>query len=246
MTIHFDTKGNLWVGACGSGLYRFQQETNHITRYDLGESGNNIHCFEETYPGIFWVGLEEGVFEFNTLTGKTHDPLPEGRIAEKLSISWVNDILKDQKQLYLVTNSGIFVYDLIKKRLVQFLYPQNDSILLLNNQIFSPIKLKNGEIIAASSYHGLLKINYDAENGNISANCLVEDSVLRHRNINLSIYYRLYQDSQGTLWMIGNTGLQRINPENGEIDNYKLFKNREFPQARSLIEDNHGNLWIGT
>jgi signal transduction histidine kinase/ligand-binding sensor domain-containing protein len=246
LDIHFDTKDNLWMGAYGGGLYRFQKENNLITRYDLGERGNRINCFEETYPGIFWVGFDEGVFEFNTMTGKSHDPLPEGKIAENLRNTIVTNMLKDQNQLYITSWDGLFVYDLIKKRLVQFLYPRNDSILLLNNQMFSPIKLKNREIIAASAYHGLLRINYEAEKGNLSVNCIVADSVLRRRNINLSMYYQLYQDSQGTLWMVGNTGLHRINPGKGEIYNYKLFKNREFPQAGSIIEDNHGNLWIGT
>ncbi len=44
INIHFDTKDNLWMGAWGSGLYRFQKETNHITRYDLGERANRIGC----------------------------------------------------------------------------------------------------------------------------------------------------------------------------------------------------------
>ena len=71
----------------------------------------------EIYPGIFWLGLSNaGVLEFNTHTGKFHDPLPEGKIADELRHRQVNDILKDQNQLYLTSDIGLFVYDLTKKR----------------------------------------------------------------------------------------------------------------------------------
>ena len=40
--------------------------------------------------------------------------------------------------------------------------------------------------------------------------------------------------------------MHKISLEKGEIYDYKLFKNIEFPEAWSIIEDNRGNLWIGT
>jgi signal transduction histidine kinase/ligand-binding sensor domain-containing protein/DNA-binding response OmpR family regulator len=242
--IHFDFKGNLWIGTYFGGLYKIQQQTNQITRYDLPY--NSVACIEELNPGIFWVGTPGGVFEFNTFTGKFHDPFPKGEIAANLRWSGVSDILKVQNQLYITTSSGIFVYDFLKNRLVQFSYFKKDSILLSNNRIISPIKLKNGEIIAASSFHGINKINYDAKKGKLSLYCILEDSVLRSRNINLTQRFRLYQDSQGSLWMVEKTGLHKINLEKGEIYDYKIFKDIEFPEAWSIIEDNRGNLWIGT
>ena len=52
--------------------------------------------------------------------------------------------------------------------------------------------------------------------------------------------------ASGSLWMVEKTGLHRIDLEKREIYNYKLFKNIEFPEAWSIIEDNRDNLWIGT
>ena len=153
------------MAAWGSGLYRFQKETNHITRYDLGELGNNFQCFEETYPGVFWLGCN-GFFEFNSLTGEFRDPFPAG-IADILNGHTFTGFLRDQNQVYFASYTGIYVYDMLKKRLFQFEYPQNDSLTLLSAfQIFSPIKLKNGEIIAISGSHGINKINFDAQTGN--------------------------------------------------------------------------------
>ncbi len=57
---------------------------------------------------------------------------------------------------------------------------------------------------------------------------------------------RLFQDSHGSLWLVEKTGLYRIKPEKGEINHYRLFKNKDVPEAWSIIEDNHDNLWIGT
>jgi signal transduction histidine kinase/DNA-binding response OmpR family regulator/ligand-binding sensor domain-containing protein len=245
--IQVDSNGDLWLGAYGNGLYKIQKVTNHITRFDLGVRGNEINGITETSPHILWLGLSNaGVLEFNTGTGKYHDPLPDGKPADELRHMQVNDILKDQNQLYLTSDIGLFVYDISKNRLVQFSYPQNDSILHENNWIISPIKLNNGEKIAVSTHHGILKFNYDAEKGNLSVNCILADSVLRSRNINLTMRCRLYQDSRGVLWLVEKTGLHRIDLEKQEIYNYKLFDNIEAPQAWSIIEDDHENLWIGT
>jgi signal transduction histidine kinase len=46
--------------------------------------------------------------------------------------------------------------------------------------------------------------------------------------------------------MVEKAGLHRINPATGEIISYKLFKDIDFPEAWSIIEDDRHNLWIGT
>jgi len=245
-TIRLDIKGNLWIGVWGGGLYRIQKETNQVTRYDFGKYGNDINCIEEINSGAFWIGTNEGVMEFSTSTGKSRDPLPVGKTAENLRAAFVSGILKDHNQLYFTTGSGIFVYDVIKGRLAQFSYPKKDNVPFNNNWTISPIKLINGEILAASSIHGILKINYDAEKSTLSVICLISDSALRSKNINLTARFRLYQDNRGSLWMVEKTGLHRIDLEKREIYDYKLFKNIEFPEAWSIIEDNRDNLWIGT
>jgi ligand-binding sensor domain-containing protein len=244
--IHLDDR-DLWTGTSGGGLYRYQKKTGKMHRYDLGGSGNSINCMEEIFPGIFWMGLSEGgLFEFDVKTARFRNPLPEGKTANNIRWEQVNDILKDNNQVYVTTSYGIFVYDVKKKRLVQFSYPPNDSILYMNNWITSPVRLKNGEILAVSTFHGINRILYDAETGSLSLQCIVADSVLRSRNINLTQRCRLYQDIRGTLWLVEKTGLHRINPLSGEITSFKLFKDIDFPEAWSVMEDDRHNLWIGT
>ena len=246
-TIHLDGKGNLWIGTSGGGLYRYQKDIGQVNRYDLGAARNNITCIEEISPGIFWIGLGNGgLREFNSQTVKLRDPFPQGSTAKNIRWEQVNDILKDHYQVYITTSFGLFVYDLTKKRLVQFSYPANDSIRYMNNWITSPIKLINGDIIAVSTFHGINRVIYSAETDSLSLQCIVADSVLRSRNINLTQRCKLYQDSRGTLWMVEKTGIHRINPSTGEIVGYKLFKDIDFPEAWSIIEDGYHNLWIGT
>ena len=244
--IHLDNKGILWTGTWGGGLYRIDKEHKLVTGYNLGFDGNDIICMEEINPGIFWMGTNAGLLEFNTLTGKLHSALSTGRITDDIKNLFVTGILKDQNQLYLTSSDGIFVYDLTRKSLVKFSYPNNDSILYLNNWMVSPIKLTDGEIIAVSTYYGLLKINYDAEKGCLSVHSLVSDSALRSRNINLTHKCMLFQDSRGFLWMVEKNGLHRINIQERKIYDYNLNNNTSFPEALSIIEDCHDNLWIGT
>jgi signal transduction histidine kinase/DNA-binding response OmpR family regulator/ligand-binding sensor domain-containing protein len=245
--LYFDIKGNLWMTVWGGGLFKTQKKTNQIIRYNLGEVGNRIVCMEEIRTGIFWLGLShQGILEFNISTGRYYDPLPQGMIYSDIRASQINNILKDNSQIYLTTSFGIFVYDLEKKRMTQFSYPESNAVHSMKNWTLSPIRLKSGEIIAISKSYGIIKILYEAEKGNISVIPLISDTALRLRNIDLTYICRLYQDSNGSLWLCESAGLHKINLENKEIIDYKPIKDIEFPQVWSIIEDSHNNLWVGT
>ncbi len=245
-TLYLDSSGNIWMGAFNTGLFRINKETGLISRYDLGKYGSQIVCMTEISPGILWIGTSRrGVLELNSLTGKVKAPFTEGVTEFNLRNTQVNNILKDEDKLYLTTSSGIFVYDLIKKVLTRFSY-QNDSSVYLNNWTISPIRLKSGEIIIFTSHHGINRVNYESLSCSLSLTCLVPDSVLRRNNINLSRICRLFQDSHGLVWMVEKSGLHRIDLERAVIINYRLFKDIDSPEAWSVLEDDHSNLWIGT
>jgi hypothetical protein len=93
---------------------------NKVTRYDLGPPKNNIICMQESFRGLFWIGLSSGILKFNSKSGKFRDPLPDTRIANNLRGAQVWDLLKDGDRLYIATTFGLFVYNYLNKELYQF------------------------------------------------------------------------------------------------------------------------------
>jgi len=241
--IYIDSKNNLWIGTYDGGLYKIQTESNKVTRYDPGPAKNNISCLQESSHGLFWIGLSSGILEFNSSNGKFRDPLPDTKIANNLRNAQVCDLLKDGDRLYIATDFGLFVYNYLNKELYQFSFAPAPGY---SNEICALIKKKNGEIWAGTINHGINKVDFNSQSGSLSLKPVYSKKELLDFGINMSYQYRLYEDSKGFLWIANYSGIHRINRKNGEVKNYSLFENIEFPVVCSITEDDHNNLWLGT
>lgn len=241
--IYMDIAGNMWIGTYGGGLYKIQPETNKVTRYDPGQTKNFILCMQESSPGSFWIGLESGILEFNSTTGKFRDPLPETLIANNLRGAVVWDLLKDGNQLYVASSFGLYVYNCLNKELHQFSFTSKlDPV----NTVMTLIKMKNGEIWAGSIWFGINKIDFNSQSGSLSLKTIYTNKVLFDNGIDIASQYRLYEDTKGFLWIANYSGIHSINISTDQVKNYGLFENTKFPEVRSIIEDDHSNLWLGT
>ncbi len=246
--IMLDSQDNLWVGVYGGGIYKIQKLTSQVIRYDLGPPymRNNVITIAEKSPGYLWIGLNGGILEFNTYTGRCTNPIPAGRTARNLKNSEVFDILKEDECFYLATTNGLFVFDKAKNRLYQYAFTRDDSTADYRSKVLSPIRMDNGDIWIASSQFGINKINFNAQSGKVTLSSIVPDSVLISNNISLEGRNRIYKANNGSIWIINNTGLHRLHPDFKMADNYKLFDHIEFPEVWAIQEDSHGNLWMGT
>jgi signal transduction histidine kinase/ligand-binding sensor domain-containing protein len=248
-SIYKDDNDNLWIGSWGGGIYKIEEVKSRIKKYDPGSPDNLIYTFAKISNDVFWVGKAGflyGVLEFNSHTGKYSDPLPDSETKQVLMNSRVWDLLKDGKLIYMATTRGLFVYDLEAEKLYHFSYHQQFGEPIPRDYYRSLIKLKNGEIWVGNDHHGINKVSFNTEKGEISLSQVVADSILKEKDINLEDYFRLFQDSRGILWLVNKKGLYSIDPKNKEIILHNLLETNEFPEARSILEDNRSNLWIGT
>jgi len=67
--IYKDSDGYLWIGTYGGGLHRIRLDDLSVKQYDLPEPRNNIICIQEIAPGVFWLGSNRGIADFNSNTG---------------------------------------------------------------------------------------------------------------------------------------------------------------------------------
>jgi signal transduction histidine kinase/DNA-binding response OmpR family regulator/ligand-binding sensor domain-containing protein len=244
--IYKDTQGNLWISTFNGKFYKIQPDKKKVIHYELTTPNDRIVSMHEISPGFFMIGLNNGILEFNSVTGKFSDLITDTKIANNLHFTGVADMLKNGDHFYFGTISGLFIYNILNKKLFQFTFNNNDSVIDYSNAILSIIKLKNGEILTSSCYHGINKINFDPRNGTISVTPVVSANLLKENGIIDIERHKLYEDKKGDLWIANYSGLHRINLQNQEVKSYKLFENIDFPQACSIMEDEHNNLWIGT
>ena len=239
--IYKDDRDNLWIGAFGGGLYKINSVDNKVTLFDLG----NVRCLHEVSPGIFWIGLITGIIEFNTNSGKSRNPFLKSKISANLKDAVVLDILKDGNHLYIATIIGLFVYNQSNYQLYQYSYNSNNFYYNYYNSVVSLIKMKNGEIWAGVSNHGINKVEFDSKSGSISLKPIITQREISDLGINIDAAH-IYEDSQGFFCIADNSGLNRMNHKTKKIQNYKLFENIEFPGIRTIVEDDSNNLWFGT
>jgi signal transduction histidine kinase/ligand-binding sensor domain-containing protein len=238
-----DNAGNLWIGTNGGGLYKIQPEINKVTQYDPGPQKNSILCLQELSSGLFWLGLSEGILEFDSNSGKFRDPLPATGIAKNLRGAMIWDFLKDGNQLYIATSFGLFVYNYLNKEVYQYSFTSKlDPV----NTVMTLIKMRDGEIWAGTFWFGINKIDFNSHNGSLSLKTVFTNKVLYDTGIDIASMYRLYEDSKGLLWIANYSGIHRVNIKTSQIKNYDLFENTKFPEVRSITEDDHNNLWLGT
>lgn len=242
--LYKDNNGNLWIGTYGGGLYKIQENNFRISQYEMHMQKNNIVCMTELSPGLFWIGTDRGLVEFDSSTGKSGDPPPAAlkAIDQKETFIWC--ILKDNDLMYIGSSDGLYLFDLKTEILSHYALLKKDSLSDRKNTIFSLLKMKNGEILASTSLEGIFKINYLQSRPEFIQ--IADNKVLADNGINLVERHRLFEDSSGLIWIVDNSGLHRLNAQTSEISNYKLFDKVNFPIAWSVTEDNHENLWIGT
>lgn len=244
--IFIDVLKNKWVGSWGGGLYKIQSKDNGIKHYDFGLPWDNINCMTETSPGYFWIGSCGGILEFNMLTGKHRDPLPEGRTADILRKSAIREILKDGDQIYIASMCGLFVYSISGRKLYHHVFNKNDSAWDFFNAAESLLKMRNGEIWTTTALQGINKIKFNPETGALSLIPVVSIKSLKEKDIDLTYYGRIHEDSKGKLWIVCKSGLHSFDLKTGAITTHRLSEKSEFPEAWSVIEDDNRNLWIGT
>lgn len=242
--LHKDRLGNLWIGTYGGGLYKMQENNFSISKYYMHLQKNNIVCMAEISPGLFWIGTDRGLVEFNSSTGKSGDPAPAALKSINQNETYIWDILKDNDLMFIGTGDGLYLFDLITENLTHYPLLKSESVSDRRNTVFSLLRRKNGEILSSTSLEGIFSIRY-LEKG-LEFTQIADNNTLAAKGINLMERHQLFEDSTGSIWIADNSGLHNLNTITSELTSYRLFDKVNFPIAWSVTEDNQGNLWIGT
>ena len=243
-----DSKGILWFGTRGNGVYRFDGESFQIFNKKNGLCSNEISCISEDSKGNLLFGTPIGICKFDR-TSFSIIEIPQSdtssiwldKVYPVVNPNQVVSILEDKKgNLWIGTNgAGVYRYD--GKSFSQFLsnigkvYEDG----LYHNIVLSIVEDLQGDIWFSSLSHaGVSKYNGESFSHYLEDTGLSDDFVRT-----------VHCDRKGNIW-IGTHG-----NNNGGLDKYdgETFTNYHktddglsHNNVRWIYEDPKGELWLGS
>lgn len=254
--IYEDAEGNLWVGTVEGGLNLKKKGTDGFIhyRYERGElSHNSVSCFAADNEGGLWAGTWGG--GISILNIKAPHGAPERVLKESdtgLPLTFISVIVHDSinNGMWVGTKRGLFFYDLKTQR---FISP-------LANQTAENIPDCLGAIISKDHklWIGSTKGVYIIDLLSRSPQSKQRKFQYRHLEYKLDAPQSkliekiscFCEAKDGTLWL-GSNGYgiykRSIDKQGKEqFSSYTTLEGLSNNNVRSIQEDKHGNLWIGT
>jgi len=206
---------------------------------DGGLSENTIYCILQDSKGFMWFGTKDGLNRydgsyFRIFRHTASNPFSLGN-------NFIRSIAEgDDNQLYIGTDGGLYIMDAIHEAFIQVNHSTEDGTNLVSaiNALYID---KDKKLWIGTMHQGIFV--YDPSKK------LLKKIELSKYNLGSNATWTIYGDRSGTIWVGTRLGLLRYNPSLDILDPVEgLFKPTENSdyEILSILEDNKGNLWLGT
>lgn len=242
-----DHEKNIWLGTINSGLSKFTNECFSQFEENWGLIEKNVLAICQGHDSTLWLGTYGGGI-FSYQNNKFNNFFwPQG-----ISESIINTIIEDKNgNIWAGTNGGGI--DILPKAnktkyggkdlfkiltLEQKLSSRNIKHLLCDN---------NNNIWAGTEGAGVNVLFNNAGLKNFQVRNFTRDDGLISNNIKY-----IYQDGGNLIWICTNGGISKINPSGTPLMSSQIIKNYSTAnglsenQVNCCVQDNFGNMWIGT
>lgn len=237
-----DKNGRIWFFELGEGLFYTDCKFQHITPFYNHENeqiypSDNVSYILFDDSNNMYLGFEEhGVVKVNLLSRKEMRlPLTED---SKTSV-FVRDILQyDANELWVGTESGIFIYNLRTHQTLQLKSSLYDPYSLSDNAVYCFCKDREGGLWIGTFFGG---VNYLPQRNPLFNKFYPTDAPndLKGRRVR-----EICPDDDGTLWIgTEDMGLYHFNPQN--LTFQFITQSRDFSNVHGLLMDGE-DLWIST
>jgi ligand-binding sensor domain-containing protein/DNA-binding CsgD family transcriptional regulator len=247
-TIFQDSKGDLWIGSLGGGLYKYSATKQSLVKADYPILTNtSIDDIIEDKQGNIWIGTESsGVFVIeqnsNTILNLKNgfEFLSDGF---DFSNSKVSTLCEDKSgNIWFGTyGNGIFKYDKTQNKILTNIDLGIPETYLLIAKVLCDV---SGNVLIGIDGFGVLKINNKAKE-------LFTHNEQDKWSISSNAIHTIYEDKQQNIWIgafsggISFANMKQNNP-------FKLVKSEISKNSLScsnvtdIATDKTGNLWIAT
>jgi len=248
-----DSTGNIWLGTFNAGINVYDPKSGRFSVFKADDTDTSslvhsrISALLYDSSATLWVGSWGGTLtKFDPRTGKSikhfkHDKSISHSITASERVKYILEDKDDNNILWIATiGGGLEKFDKTTETFTHF----NTETGSLNNISFNNITSmldENGHLWIAT-YGGGLDI-LDKKTGLFTHfNHNPNDS----KSLNSDTLYEIYRDSSGTLWIGGKGGLSRFNAQQQNFDNFTVANGFPSDIISSILEDDNGNLWLGT
>ena len=241
-----DSKGILWFGSNGNGLYRYDGTT--FTQYieERGLGDNQILSIIEDQENQLWFGTANGMWKYDRKTF-THVPIPFSdtssvwldKVYPIINPNAVHSLLQDSKGNIWIGTGGAGAYRYDGEKFTSFLADngrrQEDS--LYHNWIPSITEDDDGNIWFSSMTRG----GTSRFNGENFTHFMPEDGLFT------DMVRTIFKDKTGAVWFgykaTHDGGLTRYDGKS--FVNFYKKDGLCNHSIRTMFEDKNGHLWLG-
>ncbi|MFD2828206.1 two-component regulator propeller domain-containing protein [Leeuwenhoekiella polynyae] len=216
-TLFFDSKKNLWAGSWNAGIFFLKKGSSRFKNYtnEDGLASRSTICFAEDSQGTIYIGtFNAGLQTFDPKTSKFTRLNSEVFSNAGIANCDVRKILIDKNDLLWVgTTKGLFTvkkeangYKVESKNKEMYAAKQSND---LQYYILSLYMDAQENVWIGTDGGGLFK--YDVKSNSYK---WFQDQIEKQTIASI------ISDSQGMIWLAGNNGISKFNPENNEVINY--------------------------
>lgn len=239
----FDSGGTLWLGFYGDGLYYSKDNLATVHPYGSPEDGKRefeggviTKIVQGNYNCLYIGSVKEGVSELNLTSGQVRNLLAIDESGESI---FCRDLLPySDNELWIGTESGIYIYNLRTAQFIHLRASLYDSYSLSNNAIYALYKDREEGLWIGSYFGG---VDYYPRQYTYFAKYYP-------KNIANSLHGKRVREfcraDDGTLWIgTEDGGLNHFNPKTKEFHFFE--PSAGFTNIHGLCMDG-SHLWVGT
>jgi signal transduction histidine kinase/ligand-binding sensor domain-containing protein len=234
-----DRDHNMWIGTWDAGLNKFDRKTQKFIRYTHHDNDNssisnktiwNLFIDHENtlWISIYNVGID--IFDYRKgVVVERFRPVAEDSTALSGNNCWF--FYEDQdNNMWICTQNGLDQYDRRTKSFRVLHFPDNDIAAVYRDQSRRLWVGTNTEGMFMCDTHGKIIKEYNSKN------------LLPGNRI-----HAITQDNEGNIWISGNQGICRLNPESNNLRNYTKEDGLQGDQfyQQAFLKTRKGEMYFG-
>ncbi len=234
----------IWV-ATNSNIYKLNKNDSNLQEVKIPRNKfpiNNITCLAIEDEDKLWLGTDNGLYFIDLV----EDVVQPYFSFPKDTLSLPSDKIKslhfeNNKDLWIGTNKGIAKYNRNIQNFIR--YNKNSKDGLSSNLSTSLYEDSSKKIWVGNSGGTLDRV--DVQNGLFTHFFKEPWNPKSLKPDNDDIIHCIYEDKKGRIW-IGGGSLSLFDEDLQNFTHYNDQSDNPFNSVRSIIEDEQGNLWLGT
>lgn len=220
-----------------------QENANfHFKKFQVGDglSENAVYCVLQDSDGFMWFGTKDGLNRFDGTIFRSYQHQAEK--PKSLGNNFIRSIVEVSRECLVIgTDAGIYLMDKVDESFRELDVKASDG-----SQITSAINTllvdKGGLLWIGTMSQGVYTYNLEEQ--------ALHKIELDNFDLGGVATWSIIADKSGTIWAGTRRGLMRYSAQLGRFEVITGLFSKEAENSAdevlSILEDNSGNLWLGT